>query len=218
MYSIRVIPNVVNDGTDEEGKPKVKVTYIRKTNPSEKTRALKDEEGNSVFPVQRMMHLQLFEEDTEHTLGGDTKAFTQNIFENSDSLLFDKIEILVNTKEKHKVLATQSKVMNLNEKLPGLVRNRPAPDHYATYIAKDGSTKRLRANRRTSSGDFEKEDVVLGKVSYFLFSNQVNDEDDAIRYAIELHAISNDQVRPTDTVAADTAKAEVEKEETKPID
>jgi len=209
-YSIRIVPEI-EPGTDAQGAPN-KPVYIRKTNPTGAVAALKDEDGNPLFPAQRTMHLELFEEDENYALGGDVKPFTLNIFENSDTLLFDKIEEMVNDNKQHDIMMTKRQTMKLNEKLPGLVRTRVCPEYKAFFInRKTGKLEYLKATRRQANGDFEKEIVTLTKVQYFLFANQVNEDDDAVRYATEVA-----RVRPhmtgggTDDNVVETAKKEAE--------
>ncbi len=106
--------------------------------------------------------------------------------------------------------------MVLNEKIPGLVRNRIAPPHYAMVAGKDGAMQRLQSTNKTESGDYVKQDVVLNNVSYFLMPAKVNKEDDAIRYAQELDAIKKYQVTATPEATVMQAKTEAAAEEVDP--
>jgi len=158
-----------------------KANYIQMTNPDEAARAIKDQDGKTVFMPQRFIHLQVFEEG-ETLLGGDTKPATVNIFENVDPILFDKLESLIKTEGQHKIMPTAKQIMELNESLPGLVRNRKTGKYTATRRNKAGAMVPLMQNRRLADGNFVEEPVVRQVVTYFLFGNQVNPDDDEIQF------------------------------------
>ena len=158
------------------------------------------------------MWLEVFRQGSAGKLDVDNRPFTVNIFENSDSTLFEAIEEMVNDEAQHTVKDTARKPMVLNELMPGLVRVRKAPAHYATRNNAEGVAVRLRANRiNRKTGDPVKEDVILESVSYFLFAGQVDNETDEVRYRTELARIHDQLVKATDLNPGEIAAA-LEKE------
>jgi len=211
LYTIKVVPEEgsLKDKTDEASGDviKAKPKYIRRTKPSEKAKT-----ADPNFKPQKFGHLQLIQREEGQFFGGDSKPFTLTVFQNTDSDLFERIEEAVTTDAMHTIIPTASKTMVMNDKLPGLVRNRPAPPHYAMVAGKDGAMRRLQSTNKTESGDYVKQDVILNSVSYFLMPAKVNKDDDAIRYAQELDAIKKYHV--TATPEATVVKAKVEATET----
>lgn len=196
QYKVWVIPHVgpkQDDPNNQGAKLPGKATYIRTSNPDETAQAVVDQDGKKVFLPQRFIHLQVFEEGNTSFLGGDTKPATVNIFENSDRILFGKLEQVIGDKERHEVMKTDAQVMVLKDSLPGLVRNRDISprQYYATYRDSNGKTQMLKMNRRQNDGNFKEEPVVMTTVSYFLFDNKVNADDDAIEFNNELNRITN---------------------------
>jgi hypothetical protein len=186
LYSIRVIPEIVKKADPAiEGAFVYSHKYERLSKPDEKAKA-KD------FKQENFLHLELYEEDDQFLLGGDTKPHTEVLFANASPVLYDKLIALVENEEEYKILNKKSGVIKLNQKLPGLVVNRQTKPYYATYMGKDGRQLPLKANRRNpETGDFEEEKVVMEKLSFFLFANQVTPEDLEIRFQTEKNRIKS---------------------------
>jgi hypothetical protein len=215
LYKVRVVPFVPKAQVNQEtGKPEQKpAVYIRTTNPSEKALAVKDADGNQVFGKQKFMQLEIFEQDENNRLSGDVKAFTVNIFERTHRLLFDVISEMVTDESQYTEMKTSSKARVLKDNLPGLVRRRTCGSYYATRIAKDGSTKILMQNTKNKDGNFNPEPVVMDYVSYFLFKNEVNNDDDEIRYRQETQRAYINRPKGASSVAEDDARIEAEQAE-----
>ena len=179
-YSLRVIPELKSvqkkdaDGNPIDGATEKKATYIRRSKA----------DADNDITSDRFVHLQLTEKG-ETLLAGDTKPYTLTVFAGANPVLFDNLEMLItgdDFKTKRNILPTESKVMVLDEPLPGLVRRKKCKKHKATYTNKAGNIAILKANKKQPDGSYQKEEVILDFVQYFLFDNQVNEDDDELQY------------------------------------
>lgn len=204
QYKVRIIPHLQNKTTTDEG-TEVKAVYCRKTSPDEA--ALK-----AGFKPQRFFHLELFDAGSGR-LGGDTKPHTLVIFENTDRILFDELNEIMKD-EGNYVTYESNKVRLLNDPIPGLVRRRKCAQYYAYQINKTGRMVKLLQNRRQPDGTFEQEPTIMDYVRYFLFENEVNNEDDEIKFLQAVNRAMRFPVQATGEPTGDDVPEDKENGET----
>jgi len=173
-YTVRVIPIVTAMANDEAGNPVApKVSYIKKSNPNEKAQA-------KGYKSEEFLHLELFRKGgDDDPLAGDVKPFTLNVFSNSNSILFDAIEDLVNTEGKYDELKGKSKARILKNTIPGLVVKTPCAPYYPMVTNKTtGVESPLMANKKQPDGNYLPEKVILENVEFFMFDSQVPEDQD----------------------------------------
>lgn len=188
QYKVRIVPFLRKSTTEEDGTT-TKAVWCRTSKPSEAA-----QEAN--FKPTRFYHLEIYNENANQKLGGDTKPYTIVIFENTDKILFSALNELEQD-EKEYTLLENSKVKVLNEKIPGRVRVRPAPAYYATRFDKNGETVKLQQNERLPNGSYAPSDVILEKVSYFLFENECNEQSDEVKYISAVKRTKRWQISPS---------------------
>ena len=168
-YSAHIIPVVTPMPNDASGNAVApRVSYEKKTATSDKRKA------KNITP-QEFYEVKLYEEAT-NPFESDPKAFTLNVFKNSNKAWFDHITECLDDDAKHTVLRLSSNVAILNDTIPGLVQEVPTGfEFYATTMDKQtGIETPLTATKRNRvTGDYYDAKVTLNKVRIFMFKSQV---------------------------------------------
>ena len=206
-YKVRVIPRIKTNTSEEEGSQKVAV-YQRTSNPGEAS-------IKAGFKKSKFYHLEVFAKGTGR-LGGDVKPFTIIVFATSEKLLFDALAE-IESEDDHQILSSNL-VKVLKDALPGLVRHRACNPYYATRMTKEGTDEKLTQTERQPDGKFKEMPVIMEKVSYFLFENELNSDADNIKYSNAVKRAMRNAVKQTEggEVIVDEAKVPEEGETKEP--
>jgi len=189
-YKVRIIPRIKTTTTEENGSEKTAV-YCRTSNPGEAS-------IKAGFKKSRFYHLEVFSKGSTSRLGGDVKPFTIIVFANSEKLLFEALQE-IESEDDHQILSSNL-VKVLKDALPGLVRHRSCSPFYATRMTKDGVEEKLMQTERQPDGKFKEMPVILEKVSYFLFENELNSDADNIKYSNAVKRAMRNAVKATEGV------------------
>ena len=197
-YSIVLVGEKV---TDEDDSSKSSIEFIRTTNPDKQAK----EAG---FNAQDWVQCQLHERVPDGTIGGNRRYLTLNLFENSDSAIFDLIKEKIVEKDYDEIKGSKLKV-KLKAPMPGTIRMFETPFKYTPKFRNDeGIEENLRANPRQPDGSFlikkDRPDVVMNTGKVFILESEFESMDAIVTTEIE-------RLRANALPESETTKVTVEK-------